>query len=109
MAEIELTEDDDGRTIKLRPGDVIVLRLAEVAGAGYSWQPQGSGEGVLTQTASSVLSASELGGASQRVLRFEAAGPGRAAVELAYRRPWETPSAAERRFRLQVEVEAASA
>jgi predicted secreted protein len=103
MAEIDLSESDNGRSIRVRPGDAIVLRLGQVAGAGYAWIPVSTADELLTLTASA-STPTALGGGKESVLTFKAMRPGTGTIELAYRRPWEPPTAAEKRFRLDVAV-----
>lgn len=82
MEVIELGAADDGRSVELRPGQVVVLRLPENPTTGYRWEAPA---GLALLADSFEPGGAAAGAAGLRVLRFEA-GAGSYRFDL--RRPW---------------------
>jgi len=101
---VELGEDANGGHIDVSPGAQFEIRLPERPTTGFRWQPVATGEPTLRLTGDSLDAASGLGGTGARVLRFQAEQAGEGAIELAYRRAWETNAEPARRFSLRVRV-----
>lgn len=110
--EIWVGEEDHGRQIELRQGQVLVVALPCNPSTGFRWLVDGSdarAESVAmlreTQKTEFVPLSSEipahaaqsdlypLGAPATQLLRFEAVGAGDTVLELVYRRPWEEQSA----------------
>lgn len=104
MAAIDLTESDNGRTIRARVGDSIALRLPEVAGSGYTWSPISFDDKILELTGSTTEPAGALGGSGLHDFTFRAASPGTTSLQLAYRRSWEASTGQEQSFSVTIEV-----
>ncbi|MBV9949228.1 MAG: protease inhibitor I42 family protein [Myxococcales bacterium] len=98
--ELQLTDDDDGRSFDVAVGDAIAFRLPRHAGTGYRWNASIPKAGILVEVASAA--SEELGDASPRppgssrieVVRFVAAAPGTAEVTLSLARAFGAPAPA---------------
>jgi predicted secreted protein len=106
VAELTLTEADDGGRFALRVGDAVTLRLTENAAGGYRWS-------VVTLDASRVelegqryeASAAAVGSVGTAVWRLRAKQAGVTRLELRKARPWEPAEAASARFAVTLEIE----
>ena len=106
MAEIVVTQSDPGKTVDARPGDVIVVSIAENLTTGYGWEVT-CGEGaVLALKASSYSepAGTAMGRGGTRLLRFAALAPGSQEIRLHLRRPWDPPGKAIGQFGITVRV-----
>ena len=101
---MELGEQANGEQVDLAVGGRLTISLSERPTTGFRWQPVSTGEPTLRLTGDVSQPAPGLGGTGVRVLHFEAAQPGDAHIDLAYRRAWETDAAPARRFSLRVHV-----
>ncbi len=102
MAEIVLTQAHRGQKVQARPGDVVVIRLAENPTTGYRWEV----------TDGPVLCGDEFAGAGgapgaggERVLRFSVAGPGTTWFSAVLRRQWVTDAVPQARFDVTIEAQ----
>ncbi len=119
--EIWVGEEDHGRQIELRQGQVLVAALPCNPSTGFRWMVEGSDAGTEsvallreTQKTEFVPLSSEtpagaasselhrLGAPATQLLRFEAVGAGDTVLQLVYRRSWEEQTAADRTFSLHV-------
>jgi len=106
MSEIVVTRSDRGRTIDVRPGDVIVIRIEENLTTGYGWEIE-SGEGtVVALEESNYVEAAGMatGRSGMRLLRFIARAPGSQEVRLQLRRPWDPPDKTIEQFSITIRV-----
>lgn len=106
MSEITVTRDDQGRTVEARPGDLIILRIAENLTTGYAWEIE-SADGAVVELEQSGYVESDgapMGRGGLRVLRFIARAPGIQEVRLQLRRPWDPPGQAIEQFSIRVQV-----
>lgn len=97
MVQIALDRDDDGSTCSVAVGDEILLTLAETPTSGYRWALEPFDETILAALDDS-FSAPEpgrLGASGIHRFQFAVVGPGRAALSVKLRRPWEADLAAE--------------
>lgn len=81
-----VSEVDADERVEATPGDVMLLELAEHASAGYLWEGL-DGSASAFQAESEILP-NEVGGESQRSMRFLAT-EGISHVKLTEKRPWE--------------------
>ena len=105
---VTITENDNGQSIALRKGDVLVVKLSAQLGTGFGWQLAGSNKNNLEPVGSTETESPEkpVPGAVQRqVFRFRWKAAGSSDLELHYRRPWEKNVAPARTFRLTVHAE----
>jgi inhibitor of cysteine peptidase len=105
--EIALGKPDDGRTVTVRPGDTLVVRLDEVPTSGYRWEVESPDPGILRPAGDHYEPPPEdtLGGRGTRTFRFEAIAAGNGKLQLDLRRSWEPTSVAAERFLATIEVE----
>jgi inhibitor of cysteine peptidase len=89
---LDLTERDNGRSVSAAVGETISLTLAGNPTTGYTWELADIDRAVLApDPAPSFAADSSLTGAGGKVtFRFIARKAGSSAVNLSYRRPWET-------------------
>jgi predicted secreted protein len=96
---VRLTEADAGRSVRLRVGDTVELRLTERRTTGYHWSPRLS-EGVRLVVDEYVrgggghpdegpVGGGAPGGGGVRRLVFDVVGAGRHLIETELVRPWD--------------------
>ena len=91
MSAITLTRADDGRTVELRPGDDVTLRLEENPTTGYQWTLEPTSGEVVALRASDHVRApgAAVGGGGERVFTLRAEKAGSATVRAKLWRAWE--------------------
>jgi inhibitor of cysteine peptidase len=102
---IHVGEAGQGQELTVAIGELVELALPESPSTGYRWAIQDSSGDVWTLRDDTFQSLP--GGIGQGGIRrwqFEAVRPGRAAIALHYRRPWETDVAPARAFTLGLRV-----
>ena len=109
----ELTKDDSGRTLHLKSGDIVTVRLVSNPTTGFQWDfgtPALDKKVVSLREDRFIAPKGDMCGApGKRSLSFQAEGPGRTYVRLIYVRPWEKGKAPAAEFSLSFEVEESSA
>lgn len=101
---LTLTEADAGRTVRIRLGDHIQLRLAENPTTGYRWTADApAGLRLVQDTNLPVACAPGAGGL--RLLDYVAEAPGSIALVLRCQRQWEGADSAIVTFSLTIEVQ----
>jgi inhibitor of cysteine peptidase len=103
-----LTDEDNGKRVTLKPGDVLTLTLESNPTTGYSWQVVKIDNAILVQDGDpeykqSSGSAGLVGAGGTETFHFKAVGTGAAALELGYMRPWESVPPIET-FSLTVQI-----
>jgi inhibitor of cysteine peptidase len=101
-----LTDQDNGRRLPVRVGDVVTLRLTENASTGYRWAPDAYNAGLVElveATASYPKTATGSGG--EAVFRFRAIGVGSSALALKCWRHWDGEGSIVRRFAVMIEAD----
>ena len=106
--EVVLTEADRGRTLTVKKGSRVELRLPENASTGYVWQFQSFDAQALEflgQQSFVPADAPEMAGKpGLKVFTARAKAPGEARLALAKYRPWEGEASAVERFAVTVKV-----
>jgi inhibitor of cysteine peptidase len=108
VSEVTLTQADNGKTVEVAPGDVVVVRLPENPTTGYRWAQHASTEPVLAPREGDFTPAAGagVGGGGRKTFRFAATGAGDVHLQLKLWREWEgDPSVAER-FQATIRVRA---
>jgi inhibitor of cysteine peptidase len=102
----QISPDDNGSTITLRPGQALVVTLESNPTTGYSWQPVFDSK-YLEQRGETEFEpeSSLIGAGGTETFRFEAIQPGTTTLTLNYMRPWEKDMAPEGVFKLIIMVE----
>ena len=104
-----LTEADNGKTVNLNVGEMLVVRLASNPSTGYSWETKGLNTQILEQVGDAVFESPDtppdlVGAGGTMVLTFKALQPGTTTLTLVYHRPWETDVAPLQTFSVTVTV-----
>lgn len=104
-----LNESANGKTIELRVGEVVRVRLHSNPTTGFSWEFRAPENGVIALDKNAFIPPENkndmcgVPGVHELVIR--AVKPGRAELQGVYRRPWEKRDPAnDTTFRLTVEV-----
>ncbi len=103
---ITLTDQDEGRAVELRSGDRLEVTLSGNPTTGYNWAALPLDKPILKQIGEPEFKAdsSALGAGGKITLRFEAVSAGQTALQLAYRRSWETGVSPAKTFRVNILV-----
>jgi inhibitor of cysteine peptidase len=102
---VELSGQDNGQNVQLRPGDELSVTLESNASTGFSWKLVGKPDAaVLELVGSDYIAATTdlLGAPGQEVWRFKAVASGQTTLKLSYRRASGETSG--RPFSISVEV-----
>ena len=107
----EMTKDDDGKTLKVKVGDVIRVKLKSNRTTGYSWVLTGKTDAKLLKSGEVEYKVDEhpagmVGVGGNDFCTFTALAPGKTDISLGYARPWEKDKEPAQVFKLTVEVEA---
>jgi predicted secreted protein len=110
VSEFSVQRSDSGKTIAMRVGDALTVRLPEMQTAGYQWVIEGAMPSALELRASNYAPprGTGAGAAGERTFEMHAVAPGEAALKLKSRRSWESADAAGDRFEITVSVSALS-
>ena len=105
-----LTDDDNGATVSLRPGERVTISLASNPTTGYSWQVVAIDEALLEMVAEpeyqpEAKAEGLVGAGGTESFLFQALAPGEATLTLGYARPWEVDVAPIETFSVHVVVE----
>ncbi len=105
-----ITEDDNGKTIKITKGESFCLRLKENPGTGYSWQLSPNKGLKLLSTEYYPPDSSKnsqrliVGAAGLHSWKIKAIAKGSQQLKGIYRRSWEKETGREQTFKLDVKV-----
>jgi predicted secreted protein len=83
-----VTQEDDGRMLRCRPGDVLSVCLREIPTSGYVWEAGVPEDVEVTADRYEERPGTALGGAGNRVFSLRVLRPSDASVEFVLRRPW---------------------
>jgi predicted secreted protein len=102
---MELDKNDGGRTVRVRKGELITVRLPENPTTGYRWTVSKAPEGVVSPTGDAYEARSDKpGSGGLRSFHFQATQPGRAIIKLMHHRSWESKEVALDNFEFIVEI-----
>ena len=109
----EMTRDDNGKTLKVKVGDVIQIKLKSNRTTGYSWALTGKTDAKVLKSGEVEYKVDEhpagmVGVGGNDFCLFTALAPGKTEIALGYARPWEKDKEPAQAFKLTVEVEAAA-
>jgi inhibitor of cysteine peptidase len=104
--EVKVDADDNGKSVDLKVGQVLVLSLESNPTTGYAWEPVDFEGGVLQQEGDwEFKPASDAVGASGvQTFRLKATEAGSMELKLLHHRPWEKDEEPLDTFTLQVTV-----
>jgi inhibitor of cysteine peptidase len=99
------SEQDDGASVSLLPGDAFQVRLSENPTTGYRWRLLDWDHSMVDVTLDQFQppGTSSHGAGGEHLWEFAARGPGQSLLQWVYRRRWEAASSA-RSFSLRVLV-----
>jgi inhibitor of cysteine peptidase len=102
---LTLGEQDNGRRLPARVGDVIEVRLAENASTGYRWAPDIHDARVLEaiEAAANYPNAA-VGSGGEAIFRFRVVGPGSGSLALKSWRHWEGAGSTVQRFAVTIDA-----
>ncbi len=88
---VKLTEQDAGRTIEIRVGELLEVILKGNPSTGYMWDVESVDPNILKPADQLEFQADSklIGSPGKLTLRFEATHAGRTPLKLIYHRPWE--------------------
>ena len=102
---VELSEIDNGRTIDLALGQILLVRLPENPTTGYRWEIEGTTEDiVLPQGRTFKTSSTAFGGGGTRVFEFKATSGGTTQLCIRHWQRWEGESSIDRHFKVTIRV-----
>jgi inhibitor of cysteine peptidase len=107
---IELTDADNGKTIKVVVGKPLTIALEGNITTGYGWQT-GKIDGASVRAegkpeyAAKKHPAGMVGVGGTFVFRFKAVKPGKSEIKLVYLRPWEKDTPPAKSFVVKIEAE----
>ena len=110
----EMTKDDNGKTLKVKVGDTIRVKLKSNRTTGYSWALTGKTDAKVLKSGEVEYKVDEhpagmVGVGGNDFCTFTALAPGKTEIALGYARPWEKDKEPAQAFKLTVEVEGATA
>ncbi len=110
----EMTRDDNGKTLKVKVGDVIRVKLKSNRTTGYSWALTGKTDAKVLKSGEVEYKVDEhpagmVGVGGNDFCTFTALAPGKTDISLGYARPWEKDKEPAQAFKLTVEVEGTAA
>ena len=91
-AQLDLTEQENGKDLWVDRGDLLVFRLPANPSTGYGWSYSASKSGFLRQEGEVLREKGSnglVGAPITEVWRFKAVRRGSLAITFAYARPWE--------------------
>lgn len=103
---VNFSEEDAGKTIEVKAGDILVFSLEGNITTGYNWISAPQNPVLLEQVGDiEVTPASDAIGAPGMItLKFKAVEKGQTALRLEYKRSWEEGVAPEKTFEVTVVV-----
>jgi inhibitor of cysteine peptidase len=96
--------DDDGGTAELRVGEILEIRLPELASAGYRWAIGDREDAVIGIEPAAGRQGGAIGSAGEAAFIVRAHQAGTARLGLKYWREWEGDRSIQRRFGLTIRV-----
>ncbi len=99
-------ESANGRTVELKIGETIEVRLPENPTTGFRWQLTADGSpAVAKRDDAFTASSGPPGQGGTHVWKFKAVATDEGDIELGHRRRWEGQGEAPKNFKLHVKVE----
>jgi inhibitor of cysteine peptidase len=107
MAEVVISQADQGNTVEVQQGDLIVIQIDENPTTGYRWELGSYGQQVVEFVDSDYQSptGAGMGGGGTRSFRFRASTAGRSTIQLRLRRSWEPEDAFLETFDVNISVQ----
>jgi predicted secreted protein len=106
-AAITVTQEQAGRELTLKKGDILQIELPGTGGTGYSWSVEAAGGPYLKLMSqdTKLVGGPRPGSPVMQIWRFKAERPGAAEIKMAYYRPWEGKEKAVEHFHLKLRID----
>jgi inhibitor of cysteine peptidase len=106
LSETMLTQADEGKSISIKPGEVMGISLNENPSTGFRWSLEKSNDEILELLKSDYIQASgsEVGSGGKRIWKFKAKKTGEVHLVLKRWRAWEGDKSTVERFEVIVRV-----
>ena len=102
---MQLTEQDNGRTIEIKTGEQLIVVLKENPSTGFLWQVDAVDPAILRAGESGFTpKVTKIGSAGFRRFPFDAISPGAVAIRAKLWRSWEGDASTTERFEIAVTV-----
>jgi inhibitor of cysteine peptidase len=103
---LKLSEQDTGREVALRVGEKLEITLAGNPTTGYSWEAASVDTNILKQVGERKYQRDSnlIGAGGKFTFSFDAIAPGKTALQLTYRRPWEKNVPPAKKYEIIVTV-----
>ncbi len=103
---------DDGKTIQVKAGETISIKLDSNASTGYSWKVTGISSASAAQNGKIEYEAPpqpktgpiRVGQGSTAVIKIDAVSAGKSTISLEYARPWEKGKAPAKTFTITLDI-----
>jgi len=109
LVPVEVSDGDNGQTIRAQVGSQIVIRLAANATTGYEWVLESVNEPILEQQGDPIYEGpgenAMPGAGGTSIWTFTAVVPGETTLHLIYIRPWEDAPEPAQEFQITVQVD----
>jgi inhibitor of cysteine peptidase len=108
--EVTVTEEANGSTVTLSPGDDLTISLSGNPTTGYLWEVSGQLDAAVIKASGEPGFQKEsglIGAGGTQTNQFEAVAPGQLTLTMVYHRPWEKGTAPEKTFAVTVVVQTA--
>jgi inhibitor of cysteine peptidase len=106
VSVLKLSREDNGKLIKLRQDDAIIVSLQETPTTGYRWAVDNTDETILELQSEGFRTVPEagLGGSGTRTLSFRAIKAGSVNLKLKLWREWAGEASITERYSLTINV-----
>lgn len=91
LAELTLTQSDKGKSVTIRPGEIVCISLDENPSTGFRWELEHEDDQVLHLLTSDFISdaSTGVGGGGHHVWEFMAGKSGEVQLTMKHWRSWE--------------------
>ena len=107
MSQVTLTQADNGKSVQVKPGDLIVIHIDENPTTGYRWAIDQVDSQVMSLVNSEYAQSpgTGIGGGGQRTFTFKAERAGHSPIRLKLWRDFQGDNSIIQRFDLTIQVE----
>lgn len=108
MSQLVLTDSDNGKTMSVQVGNLVIVRIAENPSTGYRWEIEKQDTQLLELQNSDYKATTEglAGGGGERSFTFRAAQTGNTEIRLKLWRQWVGDSSVIKRYSATVQIQA---
>jgi inhibitor of cysteine peptidase len=103
---VTITQADNGKTIELKTGDSLVVRLDENPTTGYRWAVEQGIDDIFNPPGSQFDKNpdAKTGAGGTRVFTFQALKPGKTSLKIKHWRAWQGDNSITHRFGVEIQV-----